>query len=154
MKTVRIGAGAGYSGDRIDPAVELAKKGFISYLVFECLAERTIAIAQQTRMQDPTRGYDPMLAERMEAVLPICARQGIKIITNMGAANPLAECRQRSRHAQGQCHQRGDFVQMQANRKIRYRHYSPGPEQNSQQCADRRGKGEAQGRCIFGNDRC
>src|SRR5262249_5547424 len=50
----------------------------------------TIAIAQQVRMRDPERGYDPRLAERMDAVLPICARKGIRVITNMGAANPLA----------------------------------------------------------------
>ena len=75
MKTVRIGAGAGYSGDRIEPAVELAERGDIQYLVFECLAERTIAIAQQARMKDPTQGYDSLLPERMEAVLPICARR-------------------------------------------------------------------------------
>ena len=73
MKTVGIGSGAGYSGDRIEPAVELAERGDIQYLVFECLAERTIAIAQQARMKDPTQGYDSLLAERMEAVLPICA---------------------------------------------------------------------------------
>jgi hypothetical protein len=90
MKTLRIGSGAGYSGDRIEPAVELAERGDIRYLAFECLAERTIAIAQQARMEDPARGYDPLLAERMDAVLPICARKGIKILTNMGAANPLA----------------------------------------------------------------
>jgi hypothetical protein len=41
MKTVRLSTGAGYSGDRIEPAVELAKRGAIDYLVFECLAERT-----------------------------------------------------------------------------------------------------------------
>ena len=53
MRTVRIGAGAGFSGDRIEPAVELAEKGGLDYLVFECLAERTIALAQQARMKDP-----------------------------------------------------------------------------------------------------
>lgn len=90
MKTVRIGAGAGYSGDRIDPAVELAEKGDIAYLVFECLAERTIAIAQKARLLDPSAGYDPLLEERMNAVLPTCARKGIRIISNMGAANPEA----------------------------------------------------------------
>jgi hypothetical protein len=30
MRRVRIGAGAGYSGDRIEPAVELAEKGDLS----------------------------------------------------------------------------------------------------------------------------
>ena len=90
MKTVRIGAGAGYSGDRIDPAVELAARGSLSYLVFECLAERTIAIAQKARLLDPAVGFDPLLEERLEAVLPLCNENRIRIISNMGAANPQA----------------------------------------------------------------
>ena len=94
MKTVRIGAGAGYSGDRIDPAVELANKGGISYLVFECLAERTIALAQLNKKNNVSPGYDPLLSERMKAVLPICYAKGIKIISNMGAANPKAAAAQ------------------------------------------------------------
>jgi hypothetical protein len=93
MRTIRIGSGAGYSGDRIEPAVELAEKGDIQYLVFECLGERTVALAQQARMKDPEGGYDPLLEERMRAVLPVCAAKGIKIVTNMGAANPLAAAR-------------------------------------------------------------
>jgi hypothetical protein len=90
MKQIRIGAGAGYSGDRIEPAVELAEQGDIDYLVFECLAERTIAMAQQARMTEPKLGYDPLLEQRMLAVLRTCADKGIRIVTNMGAANPLA----------------------------------------------------------------
>jgi hypothetical protein len=90
MAVVRIGSGAGYSGDRIEPAVELAEKGDLQYLAFECLAERTIALAQQARMADPSKGYDPLLVERMQATLPTCVAKGVKIITNMGAANPVA----------------------------------------------------------------
>jgi Acyclic terpene utilisation family protein AtuA len=93
MRTIRIGSGAGYSGDRIEPAIELAEKGEIDYLVFECLGERTVALAQQARMKNPEGGYDPLLEERMRAVLPICAAKGIKIVTNMGAANPEAAAR-------------------------------------------------------------
>ncbi len=93
MRTIRIGSGAGYSGDRIEPAVELAEKGDIQYLVFECLGERTVALAQQARMKNPDGGYDPLLEERMRAVLPICVPKGIKIVTNMGAANPVAAAR-------------------------------------------------------------
>ena len=94
MNTLRIGSGAGYSGDRIEPAVELAEHGDLDYLVFECLAERTIALAQQARISDPQGGYDPLLAERMRRVLPFVAqragRRRLRVITNMGAANPLA----------------------------------------------------------------
>ncbi|MGA2993326.1 acyclic terpene utilization AtuA family protein [Bradyrhizobium sp.] len=93
MRTIRIGSGAGYSGDRIEPALELAEKGDIQYLVFECLGERTVALAQQARLKNPETGYDPLLEERMRAVLPVCAAKGIKIVTNMGAANPLAAAR-------------------------------------------------------------
>ena len=90
MRTIRIGSGAGYSGDRIEPALELAEKGNIDYLVFECLGERTVAQAQQARMKNPEAGFDPLLEERMRAVLPLCAAKGIKVVTNMGAANPEA----------------------------------------------------------------
>ncbi|MDR5782869.1 DUF1446 domain-containing protein [Caballeronia sp. LZ065] len=90
---IRIGAGAGYSGDRIEPAVELAEHGALDYLVFECLAERTIALAQQSRRHDPGSGYDPLLEARMRAVLPIAAKNGVRIISNMGAANPRAAAR-------------------------------------------------------------
>jgi hypothetical protein len=90
VKTVRIGCGAGFSGDRIEPAVELAQKGALDYLVFECLAERTIALAQQSKARDPQSGYDPLLVPRFEAVLPACHARGTRILTNMGAANPVA----------------------------------------------------------------
>ncbi|OJW20115.1 MAG: ABC transporter substrate-binding protein [Rhodospirillales bacterium 69-11] len=99
MHTVRIGSGAGYAGDRIEPAVELAERGDIAYLGFECLAERTIALAQQARLADPEGGYDPLLEARMRAVLPACARRRIRIVTNMGAANPIAAARATARIA-------------------------------------------------------
>ncbi|MBP6115113.1 MAG: DUF1446 domain-containing protein [Neisseriaceae bacterium] len=90
MKTIRIGAGAGYAGDRIEPALELAQKGDLDYLVFECLAERTIALGQKQKARDPNLGYNELLAARMRAVLPVCGPKRIRIVTNMGAANPAA----------------------------------------------------------------
>ncbi len=94
MRTLRIGSGAGYSGDRIEPAVELAENGRLDYLGFECLAERTIALAQGEKMRDPQAGFDPLLVARMEAVLPACRANGVRVITNMGAANPQAAARE------------------------------------------------------------
>lgn len=93
MRIVRLGAGAGYAGDRIEPAVELAERGDIDYLVFECLAERTIALAQQAKLRDPEGGYDLLLEARLRAVLGPCRARGIRVVTNMGAANPVAAAR-------------------------------------------------------------
>lgn len=97
MRTIRLGGGAGYSGDRIEPAVELAEKGRLDYLIFECLGERTVALAQQARRRDPQAGFDPLLEARMRAVLPACRRNGVRIVTNMGAANAYLARRRSSR---------------------------------------------------------
>jgi Acyclic terpene utilisation family protein AtuA len=88
-KTLRIGAGAGFQGDRIEPAVVLASQGGLDYLVLECLAERTVAAAQMRRRQAPGTGFDPLLEARVEALLPFVARNGVRVLTNMGAADPL-----------------------------------------------------------------
>ncbi len=92
-QSIRLGAGAGYSGDRIEPAVELAAKGDLDYLVFECLAERTIALAQQRKSADADAGYDPLLEARLRACLPHCHRNRVRVISNMGAAHPPAAAR-------------------------------------------------------------
>lgn len=98
--SIRVGCGAGFSDDRIDPAQEMAEKGAVDYLAFECLAERTIARENLTRLKDPEKGYTPYLAERFQAVLPACMRNGVRIVTNMGAANPVAAARAVQREAQ------------------------------------------------------
>jgi hypothetical protein len=90
MTPLRIGSGAGYAGDRIPPALDLARRGQLDWLVFECLAERTIALAQLEKQRHPELGYDPMLRDRLRAVLPDCMKQGVRILTNMGAAHPMA----------------------------------------------------------------
>jgi hypothetical protein len=87
---IRIGCGAGFSGDRIEPAFVLAEQGELDYLVLECLAERTIALAQKRKLQDASKGYDPLLEKRIKSLLPLLVKNQIKLITNMGAANPLA----------------------------------------------------------------
>jgi hypothetical protein len=87
---VRIGVGAGFAGDRIDPARDLAERGELDYLVFECLAERTLAYGHLQREQDPARGYNPLIEKRLAAVLQACVSNGTTIVTNMGVANPRA----------------------------------------------------------------
>lgn len=85
----RIGAGAGFADDRIEPALALAEAGAVDALVFECLAERTIAREALAHRNNPKAGFNPLLVARMDAVLPACVRHGIRVITNMGAANPV-----------------------------------------------------------------
>ena len=88
-QVLRIGAGASYAGDRVEPATLLAEHGKLDYLVYETLAERTIALAQQQRIKDPEKGYNELLEDRFRAALPHCRRQGTRIVSSMGAANPL-----------------------------------------------------------------
>jgi hypothetical protein len=88
--TLRIGAGAGFAGDRIDPARDLAERGALDYLAFECLAERTLAYGHLQRLQDPSKGHHQLIERRLGAVLRACVANGTTIITNMGVANPRA----------------------------------------------------------------
>jgi len=87
---LRIGCGAGFSGDRLEPSVILLEKAELDYLVLECLAERTIALAQKRKAQDASTGYDPLLEKRMRLYLPLLKKNNVRLITNMGAANPIA----------------------------------------------------------------
>lgn len=93
MQKVRIGSGAGFAGDRIEPALDLIEQGDLDYIVFECLAERTIALAQKNKLKDPLRGYDELLETRMEKVLPLAYKNKVTVISNMGAANPVEAAR-------------------------------------------------------------
>jgi len=85
---VRVGSGAGYAGDRWEPAIELAEHGDIDFLAFECLAERTIARENLSKIRNPEAGYNPLLLDRVRAVLPMCLENRVRVLSNMGAANP------------------------------------------------------------------
>lgn len=87
---MKIGVGAGFSGDRLDAAEKLLEKVNLDYIVFECLAERTIALAQYEKLKDKESGYDPLLEKRMKRILPLLIEKNVRLITNMGAANPIA----------------------------------------------------------------
>lgn len=87
---VRLGSGAGFAGDRIDSAVDLVRGGNLNDLVLECLAERTIALAQARKSADPSQGYDLHAEERFRALLPETIPRQVRILSNLGAANPSA----------------------------------------------------------------
>ncbi|MEG1374103.1 MAG: acyclic terpene utilization AtuA family protein [Comamonas sp.] len=93
-----IGCGAGFSGDRTDAARAVVDTLIASkqpsVLMFETLAERTLALAQLAKDKDPTKGYEPLLEAMLEPVLADCLENGIRIVSNFGAANPAgaAQC--------------------------------------------------------------
>ena len=94
---LRIGCAAGFSGDRTDaaaPVVEaLISAGGPAVLIFETLAERTLALAQLARRSDPDGGYEPLLDALLRPVLARCLGAGIRIVSNFGAANPAGAAR-------------------------------------------------------------
>ena len=94
---LRIGCAAGFSGDRTDaagPVVEaLLAAGGPAFLIFETLAERTLALAQLARRTNPDAGYEPLLDDMLRPVLARCLQGGIRIVSNFGAAHPEAAAR-------------------------------------------------------------
>ncbi|MET0740945.1 MAG: acyclic terpene utilization AtuA family protein [Candidatus Nanopelagicales bacterium] len=86
---ITLGCGSAYANDRLEPAEALANSGRVAYMGFDCLAERTLALAHVRRRQDPTRGQD----ERIRRLLPLLRHYlaaGGKVVGNFGAANPEA----------------------------------------------------------------
>jgi hypothetical protein len=97
-----VGCGAGFSGDRVDAAGPVVDTliarcrqhpGARAFLMFETLAERTLALAQLRRRQDPAGGFEPLLEDLLAPVLARCLEHGIGIVGNFGAANPPGAAR-------------------------------------------------------------
>jgi hypothetical protein len=103
MTRLLVGAGAGFSGDRLDaagPVVDtLIARGMPSVLIYETLAERTLALAQLNRRIDPESGYEPLLVDLLTPILARCLAHNIRIVSNFGAANPRAAARRIARLA-------------------------------------------------------
>lgn len=94
---LRIGCAAGFSGDRTDAAAPVVDAmiaaGGPAVLIFETLAERTLALAQLARRADPDAGYEPLLDEMLRPVLARCLQHKVRIVSNFGAANPAGAAR-------------------------------------------------------------
>jgi Acyclic terpene utilisation family protein AtuA len=89
-RTRIIAAGAGFAGDRIDPAVTLAASGRVNAIALECLAERTLVPGLRARRVDPKAGHDPRLERRLRPLLPVAKANDCRLISNLGAANPAS----------------------------------------------------------------
>lgn len=92
-RSFTVAAGAGFAGDRVDPAVRLATSGLVDAVCLECLAERTLIAALQARSENSEAGADPRLRRRLAPLLPAVRAQGCRIVSNLGAANPAAAAR-------------------------------------------------------------
>ena len=94
---LNIGGAAGFSNDRPEGGLGLAQAFASSpepaVIIFETLAERTLALAQQAKTNDPETGFEPQLADFVGPILADCLKRGIAIVGNFGAANPDAAAR-------------------------------------------------------------
>jgi len=77
---VRIGCGAGFAGDRADASAaviaELARCSGPRFLMFETLAERTLALCQLERRRDAARGFGAALERMLPQALGPCLANG------------------------------------------------------------------------------
>jgi hypothetical protein len=87
-KHVRLGAGSGFWGDAMDPAMELLKQGQLDYLCFDFLAELTMALLQRQKLKNPEAGYVPDAVAYAKAMLPLARETGTRLISNGGGVNP------------------------------------------------------------------
>src|ERR1051325_10079848 len=88
-RTVRIGGASGFWGDSMLGAPQLVESGAVDYLVFDYLAETTMAILAAARTKKPELGYATDFVDTaMKQVLPQVMQRGIKVIANAGGIHP------------------------------------------------------------------
>ena len=88
---LRIGGASGFWGDSSVGAPQLVASGQIDVLVFDYLAETTMAILVAAQRKNPEAGYATDFVEvAMRSVLAEVLKQGIKVVSNAGGIHPQA----------------------------------------------------------------
>lgn len=86
---VRIGGASGFWGDSMVAAPQLVRHGNIQYLVFDYLAETTMALLTSARRKSEQAGYATDFVDvAMRSVLTELGPRGIKVLANAGGINP------------------------------------------------------------------
>src|SRR3954469_2783297 len=90
-RIVRIGGASGFWGDSRVAAPQLVASGQVDYLVFDYLAETTMAILAGARLKRPELGYATDFVDvAMRSVLADLAAKKIKVVSNAGGIHPRA----------------------------------------------------------------
>ncbi|MEA1902841.1 MAG: acyclic terpene utilization AtuA family protein [Actinomycetota bacterium] len=89
-KTVVISGAAGAWGDSALSTPQLLADGRSDYIMYEGLAEITMAILTRARAKDSARGYARDLIETIAANLAAYREAGMRVVTNAGGVNPEA----------------------------------------------------------------
>lgn len=96
---VRIGGAAGFWGDSPEGARQLVTRGEIDYLVFDYLAEITLALLARIRARKPDLGYVPDFIDVVAPLLPEIMARGIRVVSNGGGMNPEGAAAELARRA-------------------------------------------------------
>jgi hypothetical protein len=86
---IKIANCSGYYGDKLSAAKEMVDGGPIDVLTGDYLAELTMTILFNQKMQrGEDKGYVGTFLKQVKAVAKTCKEENIKIVTNAGGLNP------------------------------------------------------------------
>ena len=88
---LKIGGASGYWGDASQATEQLLRHDDLDFIVYDYLAEITMAIMARVKAKDPDAGYaTDFISEAMVPNLKRISETNTKIISNAGGVNPLA----------------------------------------------------------------
>ncbi|MEN5180941.1 acyclic terpene utilization AtuA family protein [Comamonas testosteroni] len=90
-RSVRIGGASGFWGDSSIATPQLLQVPGLQYLVYDYLAETTMAILARARSKNPALGYaTDFVSVAMAPHLRELHTKGIRVVSNAGGLNPMA----------------------------------------------------------------
>ncbi|MBB6579069.1 hypothetical protein HNP33_003179 [Comamonas odontotermitis] len=102
-RSVRIGGASGFWGDSSIATPQLLQVPGMQYLVYDYLAETTMAILARARSKNPTLGYaTDFVSVAMAPHLSELHAKGIRVVSNAGGLNPMACAQALSQEAEAQ----------------------------------------------------